>query len=65
MNMILDVRPYGIDKLIDVSSISEIDLQDGADVVLVAAGKEIKVNFRTKENLQDALDLITNGQVKL
>jgi len=65
MNMILDLRPYGVPKLVDVSSISAVDLTDGAKVILTVGGIDIAVNFRTAENLQDALDLITNGQVKI
>ena len=69
MNLPIDLRKYGVKKIINSNSVQSIDLSDieaGQYIVtLNVGGEKIKVDFQTKENAQNEITLLTNGMIKL
>ena len=65
--MILDARPYGVNKVIMAESYTmELPQKDGdCSIKLTVGAEDIKVDFKTIEALKENLHNMTNGLINL
>lgn len=67
MQLALDLRKFGVAKIIDVPSVTSIDVSkiDKNILIISIDGKQTEVQFPDKKNLQWTFEILTNGQIKL